>query len=228
MGRPRTLMKCGSALGLLLTVMLACRPEEIPPTQSVDAQSGPAPTASGDSTPADDGQWVRPGKDYQGTRFSGLSEITAGNASSLRVITTFSTGNIRGHEAAPIVADNTMFIVTPYPNVVYALDLTREGFPMKWSYHPKPAAASQGIACCDVVNRGGVYDNGRFFFNTLDGFTIALDARTGKEAWRTQVADIHQGETITMAPLVVKGRVLVGNSGGEMGVRGWVKALDES
>jgi PQQ-dependent dehydrogenase (methanol/ethanol family) len=209
-----------------LTVAASCRPVESAPTQEQHADSGAAPAMSNDPLPADDGNWVRPAKDYQGTRFSGLTEITAANASQLHVVTTFSTGNIRGHEAAPIVADNTMFIVTPYPNIVYALDLTKPGFPLKWVYHPKPASAAQGVACCDVVNRGGVYDGGRFFFNTLDAHTIALDARTGKEIWRTKVGDINHGETVTMAPLVVKGRVLVGNSGGEMGVRGWIKALD--
>jgi lanthanide-dependent methanol dehydrogenase len=210
----------------MLTMAVSCRPAESAPTQEQHPDSGAPPAVSNDPLPGDDGNWVRPGKDYQGTRFSGLTEITGANASQLRVVTSFSTGNIRGHEAAPIVADNMMFIVTPYPNIVYALDLTKPGFPLKWVYHPKPASAAQGVACCDVVNRGGVYDGGRFFFNTLDAYTIALDARTGKEVWRTQVGDINHGETVTMAPLVVKGRVLVGNSGGEMGVRGWIKALD--
>jgi PQQ-dependent dehydrogenase (methanol/ethanol family) len=84
------------------------------------------------------------------------------------------------------------------------------------------------VACCDVVNRGMVFDDGRVFFNTLDDHTIALDAESGKPVWNTKVGDIQIGETITMAPLVVKGKVLVGNSGGEMGVRGWLKALDEN
>ena len=120
-----------------------------------------------------------------------------------------------------------MYIVTPYPNYLYALDLTKPGAPAKWTFKPKPAAASQGVACCDVVNRGAVYDNGRIFFNTLDGQTIAVDANSGQQVWRTQLGDIQKGETITMAPLVAEGKVLVGNSGGEMGVRGWIAALDE-
>src|SRR6476661_7915525 len=101
MERARTILRLAAVI-VPAFVMQACRPEDIPPTHSVDAEVGPAPTASSDSLPADDGQWVRPGKDYQGTRFSGLTEITAANASQLRVISTFSTGNIRGHEAAPI------------------------------------------------------------------------------------------------------------------------------
>jgi lanthanide-dependent methanol dehydrogenase len=93
-------------------------------------------------------------------------------------------------------------------------------------YRPRPEAAAQGVACCDVVNRGVVYDNGRIFFNTLDNNVIAVDANTGREIWKTKVGEINLGATMTMAPLVVKGLVLVGNSGGEMGVRGWLKALD--
>jgi PQQ-dependent dehydrogenase (methanol/ethanol family) len=120
-----------------------------------------------------------------------------------------------------------MFVVGPFPNYVYALDLTKPGSPTKWMFKPKPAAAAQGVACCDTVNRGAVFDNGRLFFNTLDGQTFALDADSGKMIWRTQLGDIQKGETVTMAPLVADGKVLVGNSGGEMGVRGWIAALDE-
>ncbi len=213
-----------------LVCLAACRPDESRSTGSTNVQRGAAPTTAGGEVDlgADDGQWVMPAKNYAATRFSGLTEINEQTVARLRPIATFSTGTLRGHEAAPIVANNTMYIVTPYPNFVYALDLTKPGLPVKWSYNPKPLLASQGVACCDVVNRGAVYDAGKIFFNTLDGRTIALDAATGKPAWDTKVAEINIGETITMAPLVVKGRVLVGNSGGEMGVRGWVKGLDEN
>jgi PQQ-dependent dehydrogenase (methanol/ethanol family) len=97
---------------------------------------------------------------------------------------------------------------------------------LKWKFAPNPAASAQGVACCDLVNRGAVWSNGRLFFNALDNQTIALDARTGAELWRARLGDIRRGETMTMAPLVVKDRVLVGNSGGEYGVRGWLTALD--
>ena len=97
---------------------------------------------------------------------------------------------------------------------------------VKWKFDPKPDTSSQGVACCDLVNRGVAFADGRVFVNTLDAQTIALDAATGRELWRTKLGDIRQGETITMAPLVVKGKVLVGNSGGELGVRGWLTALD--
>src|SRR5689334_17406743 len=175
---------------------------------------------------ADDGQWVMPAKNYASTRFSGLDEINTGNVRQLGVSWTFSTGMVAGHEAAPLVVGNTMFLVTPFPNIVYAFDLSKAGAPIRWQYDPKPIGASKGIACCDLVNRGAAYANGSIFFNTLDGRTIALDAETGQPKWITQLTDVNKGESITMAPLVVKGKVLVGNSGGEFGVRGWLTALD--
>jgi PQQ-dependent dehydrogenase (methanol/ethanol family) len=168
-----------------------------------------------------------PAKNFASTRYSGLEEINTTNVSKLKVAWTFSTGVDRGQEAAPIVVSNLMFVVTPYPNFVYALDLTKPGS-VKWKYEPKPEEAAQGVACCDVVNRGACYADGKVFFNTLDGNTIALDAQTGKELWKTKLGDVNKGETITMAPLVAKNKVLVGNSGGEFGVRGWLIALDEN
>jgi PQQ-dependent dehydrogenase (methanol/ethanol family) len=177
---------------------------------------------------ADDGQWVMPAKNYASTRYSTLDQITTSNVHSLRLAFTFSTGLTRGHEAAPLVVNNTMYIVTPWPNILYALDLTKPGAPAKWHYQPKVSRAAQGVACCDVVNRGAAYYDGKIFYNTLDVQTVAVDAVTGKEVWTTKLGDINLGESITMAPIVVKGKVLVGNSGGEFGVRGWLAGLDAS
>jgi PQQ-dependent dehydrogenase (methanol/ethanol family) len=174
----------------------------------------------------DDGQWIRPAKDFASTRYSALAQINTSNAKDLKPVFTFSTGMTRGHEAAPLVVNNTMYIVTPFPNSLYALDLTKPGAPMKWVYQPSPTPASQGVACCDVVNRGAAYDDGKIYFNTLDDQTVAVNATTGAEIWKTRIGDINKGESITMAPLVVKGKVLVGNSGGEFGIRGWLTALD--
>jgi PQQ-dependent dehydrogenase (methanol/ethanol family) len=173
-----------------------------------------------------DGQWAMPSRTHDGMRFSPLAQVTPANAPQLKLAFSLSTGTMRGNEAATIVADNTMFIVTPYPNMVIALDLTRPGAHVKWRFEAKPDPNSQGVACCDVVNRGASYDKGRLFFNTLDNQTIALEAKTGRELWRMKLGDIKKGESMTMAPLVVKEKVLVGNSGGEFGVRGWLKALD--
>jgi PQQ-dependent dehydrogenase (methanol/ethanol family) len=174
----------------------------------------------------DDGQWVRAAKNYASTRFSALNQIDATNVRNLKLAWTFDTDVIRGQEAAPIVVNNTMYVITPFPNIVYALDLTKPGAPMKWRYKSKPSLSSQGVACCDVVNRGVAYADGKIVLNTLDNHTIAIDANTGTEIWNTKVGDINQGESLTMAPLIVKNKVLIGNSGGEFGIRGWVTALD--
>ena len=174
----------------------------------------------------DDGDWPMAARDYAATRFSTLDEIRPDNASRLQLAFSFSTGIDKGHEAAPIVANGTMYVVTPYPNHVLAFDLSKPGANLKWKFDPHTEASAQGVACCDVVNRGAAYADGRLFFNTLDNNTIALDAATGKELWRTKLGEIRLGQSITMAPLVVKGKVLVGNSGGEFGVRGWLTALD--
>ena len=164
--------------------------------------------------------------DYANTRFSRLDEITAANVSRMKVAWTFSTGMVAGHEAAPLVVGSTMYLVSPFPNIVFALDLSQPGAPVKWKYDPAPLSASKGVACCDVVNRGAAYWKNSIIFNTLDGRTISLDANTGARRWEVQLGDINRGETITMAPMVVRDKVLVGNSGGEFGVRGWLTALD--
>lgn len=176
--------------------------------------------------PSPDGEWHVAGRDYANTRFSPLQQVTAANVAQLRPVFEYPTGLDRGHEAAPIVAGNTMFVVGPFPNPVFAFDLAQPGFPLQWKYEPRQDASAQGVACCDTVNRGAAYADGRLFFNTLDNHTIALDATTGGELWRTKLGEIKLGESMTMAPLVVKGKVLVGNSGGEFGVRGWLTALD--
>jgi PQQ-dependent dehydrogenase (methanol/ethanol family) len=204
---------------LPLLSLLCAQQGEVSEAQDLPQVKIPSSVAS------DDGQWRMAPKDYANLRYSELDQITPENIKNLHVAFTFSTGVTQGHEAAPLVVDNTMYIVTPYPNYLYALDLTKPGAPVKWKYEPKPAAAAQGVACCDQVNRGAASANGRIFYNTLDGHTVAVDAQTGKEIWKTKLGDINKGETITMAPLVVKDKVLVGNSGGEMGVRGWVTAL---
>jgi lanthanide-dependent methanol dehydrogenase len=176
--------------------------------------------------PDEAGEWHRAAGDYAATRYSPLDQIDTANVSRLALAWTFPLGVHKGQESAPLVVGGTMYVVTPYPNILYALDLGRPGARLKWKYEPKPAPMSQGVACCDVVNRGAVYADGKIIYNTLDAHTVAVDTGTGKEVWRTRLGDIAQGETMTMAPLVVKDRVLVGNSGGEMGVRGWLAALD--
>ena len=229
MGPPTMLMifRAGMVAAALAGLGVSACSRHPGPGQPGKAGLSPSlPTGASAVQGPDDGQWTMPAKDYASTRFSGLNEINTGTVKDLKVAFTFSTGVDKGQEAAPLVVDNTMYVVTPYPNYLYALDLTKPGAPVKWTYAPEPSPASQGVACCDVVNRGAVYWQGKVIINTLDGYTIAVDTASGKPVWRTKLGDINKGETVTMAPLVVKGKVLVGDSGGEFGVRGWLQALD--
>src|SRR5213595_3868452 len=154
----------------------------------------------------DDGQWTMPAKDYAATRYSGLSQITTANAPRLRAVWSFSTGVLGGHEGQPLVVGGTLYVVTPFPNVLYAFDLTREGYPLKWKYRPEVNPAALGIACCDAISRGAVYADGKIIYNLLDGHTVAVDARDGRELWKTQIGDLGQGETTPMAPFVARNR----------------------
>ena len=178
------------------------------------------------ATATEDGQWLMPARDFAATRFSPLTQITAANATTLHPVWTFSTGVLAGHEGQPLVVGDTMYVVTPWPNVLYAFDLSKEGYPLRWKYRPDVSANAIGVSCCDTVNRGAFYADGKIVYNLLDGHTVAIDAKSGKELWTTQIADMGSGETVTMAPLVVKDRVIVGASGGEFGIYGWTKALD--
>jgi PQQ-dependent dehydrogenase (methanol/ethanol family) len=211
----------------LLTIAGACR-AQTDPQQQASTAAGASTIAGGTMTadqPASD-EWPMAPGDYANTRFSTLADINTGNVSQLQEAWSFSTGTTGGHEAAPLIVGSTMYVVTPFPNTLFALDLAKPGAALKWRYDPDPQSAAKGVACCDTVNRGAAYADGRVYINTLDGFTAAVDAETGAELWKVKLGDINLGETMTMAPLVVKGKVLVGNSGGEFGVRGWLTALD--
>ena len=172
------------------------------------------------------GQWIRPLGDYGGLRYSPLATITTANARNLRPITTLSTGIPHGHEGGPLIVNNTMYVVTPFPDNLIAVDLTKPGGALKWVYEPHPDPRAVGIACCDIVNRGAVFANGKIIYSLLDTEVVAVDADSGQQVWRTKVGDPNRGETFTAAPLAVENKVIVGNSGGELGVRGYVAALD--
>lgn len=177
-------------------------------------------------SPEPDGQWTIPAGDYANTRYSPLDQINAENVKNLKLVGIMEMGIPHGAEGQPLVVNNTMYVVTPFPNDLIALDLTKPNFPMKWKYEPRPDPKAEGVACCDVVNRGASYADGKIVYATLDNNVVAVDANTGKQLWRTQVGDIKIGMTTTMAPVVVKNVVMVGSSGGELGVRGRVIGLD--
>ncbi|HEX5236155.1 MAG TPA: PQQ-dependent dehydrogenase, methanol/ethanol family [Silvibacterium sp.] len=177
-------------------------------------------------SPVANGQWTMPAGDYANTRYSPLAQINTGNVQNLKLVGSMSIGIPHGFEGQPLVVGSTLYMVTPYPNELIALDLTKPGFPAKWTFKPYPDIRSVGIACCDVVNRGAAYADGKVIYNTLDAHTVAVDANTGQKVWETAVGDIKLGETITMAPVVVKNVVLTGISGGELGVRGRLTGID--
>lgn len=214
-----------------LVLLAACnRPNPKAPPANPDAAKPvvDATGANADFAPNDPpGEWRRQARDYANTRYSPLDQINAANVSRLKVAWSFDDGVPYGHEAAPLVVGDTMFLVTPYPNTAYALDLSKPGAPIKWKYEPHPDPVSIGKACCDAVNRGPTYADGKLVFSLLDGEAVAVDANNGKPVWRTRLGDpAATGMTITMSPFVVGKTVLVGNSGGEMGVRGQLTALD--
>ena len=170
-------------------------------------------------------EWTTPSGTVQGTRYSTLAEITPTNAATLVEEFSFATGSRSSHQGQPLVVGSTMYVVTPFPNKLIALDLANPGA-TKWTYNPNPNPYARGVACCDVVNRGAVYANGKVIYSVLDGNVVAVDAATGNAVWKTKLADPTTGETLTGAPIVVNGKVIVGNAGAELGIRGWVQALD--
>jgi lanthanide-dependent methanol dehydrogenase len=178
------------------------------------------------SSPGTPGEWTTPAKDFASTRFSTLEQITTSNVKGLKQVWSYTTGIKDGHEGQPLVVGNMMYVVTPWPNKLIAFDLRKPGPSKAWEYQPEVDPASFGKACCDAVNRGASYADGKVIFNTLDVHTIAVDAKSGKVVWNTRLGEVNKGETMTMAPLVVKDRVIVGVSGGEMGVWGWAAGLD--
>ena len=169
--------------------------------------------------------WVMPAKDYANTRYSSLKQINTGNVGKLQAAWTFSTGVLRGHEGGPLVIGDVMYVHAPFPNIVYALDLNNDG-KILWKYEPKQDPSVIPVMCCDTVNRGVAYADGKIFLHQADDTLVALDAKTGKQVWSAKNGDPTKGQTGTSAPLVVKDKVLVGTSGGEFGVQCSLAAYD--
>jgi PQQ-dependent dehydrogenase (methanol/ethanol family) len=173
--------------------------------------------------------WATWGGDYYGTRFSTLTQINKDNAKTIQPIWTFSTGALRGHEGGPLVVNGLIYIHTGFPHKIYALDQNTHSVVWEYDYAPDKGtdpAQVIGVMCCDVVNRGLAYGDGKIFMAQGDATLIALDAKTGKMVWKVKNGDPKAGMTNTAAPLIVKDKVLVGISGGEFGVRGFMAAYN--
>src|SRR6201991_1441311 len=170
-------------------------------------------------------EWVMPTGNYANHRYSQLNQITSENAAKLQVDWTFSTGVLRGHEGGPLVIGGVMYIHGPFPNPVFALDLNNDG-KILWKYEPKQDPEVIPIMCCDTVNRGVAYGEGKIFLHQADTTLVALDAKTGNVVWSVKNGDPAKGETGTSAPMVIKDKVFVGISGGEFAVRGSMTAYD--
>ncbi|MGQ9369570.1 methanol/ethanol family PQQ-dependent dehydrogenase [Azospirillum sp. ST 5-10] len=179
----------------------------------------------------DEKNWVMPGKNYSSDNFSKLDQINTENVKQLRPAWSFSTGVLHGHEGAPLVVDGKMYVHGAFPNSTFALDL-KDPTRILWHHKPKQNPVARSVACCDVVNRGLAYWPGDgkvpplILKTQLDGHVVALNADTGEEYWKLENSDIAVGSTLTIAPYVVKDLVIVGSSGAELGVRGYVTAYD--
>jgi alcohol dehydrogenase (cytochrome c) len=166
------------------------------------------------------GNWLMTRGGYKGWSYSALDQINTGNVKNLVPVWSFSTGVDSGHESAPIVNNGVMFVSTPYSQVI-ALDAATGD--LLWRYkRPLP----EGFSALHNTSRGVALYDDKVYFPALDAMLVALDAKTGKVAWEAKVEDWKQGYYMTMAPLIVKGKVLVGVAGGEFGVRGFVQAFD--
>ncbi len=173
---------------------------------------------------ADPKNWAMQAGDMYNQRYSKLKQINASNVGKMQVAWTFSTGVLRGHEGSPLVIDDMMYLHTPFPNKVFAIDLDTQK--IKWKYEPKQDPAVIPQMCCDTVNRGLAYAEGKIFLQQADSTLVALDAKTGKVVWTVKNGDPKVGAVNTNAPHVFKDKVITGISGGEWGVRGFLAAYD--
>ena len=189
---------------------------------------GTAPAVANDALQkmaANPAEWVMPLGNYSSQRYSDLKQINTGTAKNLHPVWTFSTGVLRGHEGGPLVVGDVMYLSAPFPNTVFALDLNQGG-KILWKYEPKQDPNVIPVMCCDTVNRGVAYGDGKIFLHQADTTLVALDAKTGKPVWSVKDGDASKGETGTSAPLIVKDKVLIGISGGEFGIQGRMTAYN--
>ena len=170
------------------------------------------------------GNWAAQAGDFYNQRYSKLDQINKDNVGKMQVAWTFSTGVLRGHEGSPLVIDGMMFIHTPFPNKVFALDLDTQK--IVWRYEPRQDPSVIAQMCCDTVYRGLAYAEGKIFLQQADSTLVALDAKDGKVLWSVVNGDPKLGAVNTQAPHVFGDKVITGISGGEWGVRGFLAAYD--
>jgi quinohemoprotein ethanol dehydrogenase len=224
-----------TAIVLATGLLLACGSER---EQTKESPASPAATPSGGGAPsesevvddarlrgadADVGEWLTTGRTYSEQRYSPLDQINESNVGRVHEVWTFETGLTRGHEATPIVHDGVLFFTGSW-SVVFAVD-ARTGKQL-WKWDPEVDKIVAKKACCDVVNRGVALYKGRVYVGVLDGRLAALDEKTGASVWQVVTVDQSLPYTITGAPRVVDGKVIIGNGGAELGVRGYVSAYD--
>lgn len=197
-----------------------CKSTSQSPISAKPANVDSARLINADREPAN---WITHGRTYDEQRFSPLNQITDRNVSQLGLAWYYDLDTHRGQESTPLVIDGVMYFTTAWSKV-FAVNAATGA--LLWSYDPKVPPEWAVNACCDVVNRGVAAWNGKLFLGTLDGRLVALDAARGKPAWETLTIDRNSRYTITGAPRVVKGKVVIGNGGAEMGVRGYVSAYD--
>ena len=175
---------------------------------------------------ANEKNWAMQAGDMANTRYSRLGQINKGNVDKLRVAWSFSTGVLRGHEGSPLVIDGVMFLHSPFPNKVFAIDIDTQK--ILWKYEPKQDAAVIPQMCCDTVNRGVAYAENKVILQQADSTLVALNAKTGKVEWSVKNGDAKLGAVNTNAPHIFKDKVITGISGGEWGVRGFIAAYNLS
>jgi PQQ-dependent dehydrogenase (methanol/ethanol family) len=173
---------------------------------------------------SDPSNWASQAGDFQNHRYSQLKQINKGNVGKMQVAWMFSTGVLRGHEGSPLVVGDTMYIHTPFPNKVFAVDLDTQK--IKWRYEPRQDPSVIAQMCCDTVYRGLAYGENKIFLQQADSTLVALDANSGKVLWSVKNGDPKVGAVNTNAPHVFKDKVITGISGGEWGVRGFIAAYD--
>ena len=212
-----------SALAAIVLLLAGC---DLPPDAGLgtsEAEFAKVDQARLEAAESDPDNWLGHGRTYAEQRFSPLDQVNDSNVGELGLAFSVPLDTNRGQEATPIVVDGTMYFSTAWSKVMAVNAATGE---VLWKFDPQAKGSQGAAACCDVVNRGVAVWDGKVFVGTIDARLVALDAETGAKLWDVQTADISKPYTITMAPRVVRGKVVIGNSGAELGVRGYVSAYD--